>query len=248
VLAIFIEDDYPDTLDKLIEKLENGGAPKDFVHPVFGTFKAACERFQVNHDIEEAADSATMQIDFVEHTADSSGPKAVRNTTPARANAVRSAATEVLSALSAFQQATEIQNNSYVLEVEGAVNAAQGIADTLEADGDQMSALDVQAQTNATLATVELAVATGSDYDSTEAYDLGAAVLAMAAAISDLANELIEAKPPLQEFTIGADTNLLSLVHALYGSSERADEVLQLNNIPDPSLVPAGFRLQAYAI
>jgi prophage DNA circulation protein len=246
VLAVFIEDDYPDTLNQLIAKLENGGAPKRFVHPVRGEFLAACERFTVTHDAEDAADSATVQIDFAEHTDDTQGPKAVTNTTPARANAVRSGVTDVLVALSAFQAATEVQNNAYVLQVTAATNAASSIADSLEATGDDLSALDIQKQANATLAVIDAAVTTGADYDSTEAYELGAAVLAMSSAVSTMAQDLIEAKPPLQVFTVRADTNLLQFVHDLYGDSDRADEVLALNSIPDPSLIPAGFKLSAY--
>jgi hypothetical protein len=183
ILGIFIEDDYPDTMNKLIAKLENGGKPVDFVDPVFGTFKASCDHFVVTHDADEAADSATIQITILEHTEGNVGTVAVKNTTPARANAVRSRVTDVLVALSAFQEATEVQNNDYVLQVEGAMNAASSIADSLEATGDDLSALDVQKQGNATLATIEVAVATGADYDSTEAYELGAAVLAMAGAV-----------------------------------------------------------------
>lgn len=246
VLAIFIEDDYPATMNALLEKLENGGTPKEFVHPVRGAFMAACEHFTLSHDVEDAADSATIQIEFVEHTDGAQGPKAVTNTTPARANAVRSAINDVLVALSAFEEATEVQNNPYILQVTAAQNAASGIADSLEADGDNLSALDIQKQANATLATIDIAVAAGADYDTAESYDLGAAVLAMSAAVSVMSQELIEAKPPLQVFTVRADTNLLAFVHDLYGASDRADEVLALNAIADPSLILAGTKLQAY--
>jgi prophage DNA circulation protein len=249
VLAIFIEDDYPDKMDELIEKLDNGGAPKEFVHPVFGSFKAACERFTVTHDIEDCADSATLEISFAEHTEDGSGTKAIRATTPARANAVRSAAAEVLTALSAFQEATEApNNNAYVLQVTGAINAAESIAESLEATGDEISSLEVQAQTNAALAVIEEAVDAGADYDSTEAYDLGQSVLVMSSAVSTMANELIDAKPPLQERAVVADTNLLALAHDFYGDSTRADELLTLNSFPDPSLIPAGFKVLAYGV
>lgn len=247
IMGVFIEDDYPDTMNQLIAKLENGGTPVDFVDPVFGTFKASCDHFVVNHDIEEAADSATIEITILEHTEGNVGTAGVKNTTPARANAVRSRVTDTLVALSAFQEATEVQNNTYVLQVEGAMNAASSIADSLEATGDELSALDVQKQGNDTLATVDVAVAAGADYDSAEAYDLGAAVLAMSSAVAGLVQDLIDAKPPLQVYVIPADTNLLAFAHDLYGDSSRADEVLALNNIPDPSLIPAGFRMSAYA-
>lgn len=248
VMGIFIEDDYPDTMNALIAALQNGGVPKEFVDPVFGSIQAACDSWQVTHDAEDAADSATIQITFVQHTDGSTGPRAVTNTTPARANAVRSGATDVLVALSAFQEATEVQNNPYVLQVTGAVNAANGIADTFEADADDLSALDIQKQANAALATIELAVEAGADYDTAEAYDLGAAVLAMSTAVSGMAQDLIEAKPPLQIYVVVADTNLLAFAHDLYGDSSRADELLALNSFPDPSLIPAGFKVQAYGV
>jgi prophage DNA circulation protein len=248
IMGIFIEDDYPDTMNQLIAKLENGGTPLEFVDPVFGSFQAACDHFIVNHDVEDAADSATIEVTFIEHTDGNVGTVGVKNTTPARANAVRSSVTEVLSALLAFQEAIEVQNNTYVLQVEAAMNAATSIADSFEATADDLSALDIQKQGNATLATIEEAVVTGSDYDSTEAYDLGAAVLAMAASVAGLTQDLIDAKPPLQVYIIPADTNLLAFAHDLYGDSSRADEILALNSIPDPSLIPAGFRMSAYAV
>lgn len=246
ILGIFIEEDYPDTMDALIAKLENGGAPKEFVDPVFGSFQASCKRWTVTHDADDASDSATIQLDFAVHASGVQGPRAVTNTTPARANALRSSVTEVLVALSAFQAATEVQNNEYVLQVQGAATAASSIADKLEQTGDQLSAPDVQQQANATLAIIELAVESGSDYDSTEAYDLGAAVLAMSSGVSGLAQDLIDAKPPLGIQVVRADTNLLALAFDLYGDSSRADELLALNSIPDPAFIPVGFKVLAY--
>ena len=65
IMAIFIEDDYPDTMNKLAAALRGGRVCK-FVHPVFGEYNAACERFGITHDAEDAADSAMMQITLVE--------------------------------------------------------------------------------------------------------------------------------------------------------------------------------------
>lgn len=248
ILGVFIEDDYPDTMNSLLDAIENGGVPKEFVDPVFGSFQAACESFQLTHDADEAADSATIQISFVEHTDGATGPLAVTNTTPARANATRSCVTDVLVALSAFQEATDVQNNPYVLQVTGAMNAASSVADTFEADEDDLSALDVQKQANATLAVIEAAVEAGADYSTSEAYDLGVAVLALSTAVSAMAQDLIEAKPPLQVYVVVADTNLLAFAHDLYGDSSRAEEILALNSFPDPSLIPAGFKVQAYGV
>ncbi len=247
VLAIFIEDDYPTKMDELIEQLDDGGVVKEFIHPVFGAFRAACERFTVSHDAEDAADSATVQITFLEHTEDSGGLKAKRNTTPARANAVDAACQVALEALSVYQTAVEAPNNNpYVLQVQGAITAAEEIAESFESTGDEQSALEVQTQANGALATIEVAVAAGADYDTFEEHDLNAALVSMAGEVSAMAGELIAAKPPLNTYMVQADTNLLTFVHGLYGDSARADEVLALNSIPDPSLIPAGFRIMAY--
>jgi prophage DNA circulation protein len=248
VLGIFIEGDYPDTMNDLIAQLDDGGVPKDFVHPIFGTFKASCERWSVVHDVEDAADSATIQISFAEHTDEVQGPVAVTHTTPAKANSVRALAEQVTAALATFQEATEaLSTNAYVVQVNDAIEAAQGLADTLEETAADLSALEIQKTSDAALSVVNEAVEAGADYDSTEAYDLGAAVLSMSSAMSELAKGLIEVKPPLIPRRVEADTNLLALAHDVYGDSSRADEMLALNNIPDPSLIPAGFAYVAYA-
>jgi prophage DNA circulation protein len=237
ILALFIDDDYPDTMNALLAKLENGGAAKEFVDPIFGSMQMSCESFTVVHDADDAVDSAAVELSLVEDTGTNQGLQAVVSTTPARASALRLAITAVLEAVSSFQ-ATADAVTSYVSQVQGAMAAAASIADSLEATGDQLSAPEIQAQANAALATMDIAIA---DYSSPEAYDLGAALLAMSAAAAVMAQELIEAKPPLQTHPVLADTNLLSFVHDLYGDTSRVEEVLALNSIPDPSFIPAGF-------
>lgn len=239
VMAIFIEDDYPATMNKLIKQLDDGGVPKELVHPVFGTLQAACSRFTVNHDIEDAADSATVQISFEEHT-DDNGLTQATDTTPARANAVRSAAADVLVALSAFSAASE----SLQSEITSAMSSVSAIADTLESTGESLSVLQIQASVNGVLALVESPIEQVKDYDSTEKYELAAALLVSASTLSDFANDLIQARPPLSVFAVAADTNLLALAFDL---GQDPDELLALNSIPDPSLIPAGFKLSAYA-
>lgn len=244
IVAIFIEDDYPEQLNKLLAVLANGGAVKELVHPVFGKLSAAADNWTVTHDSEDAIDSAMVSIKFEISNEGSSGPLATRNTTPARANEVRSLGDSVLVALSAFQAATEIQSSSAVLAVIGAVNAATSIADSLEADAANLSTLAIQATSNGGLATCDTAIALLADYSTIEQYDLAAAVLEMSHALRALAQDLINARPPLSIIPVAADTNLLQLAHDLDADPE---ELLTLNSFPDPSLIPAGFKVQAYA-
>lgn len=244
VLAVFIEDDYPEQMESLIEQLDDGGVVKKLVHPVFGELNAACKRFVVTHDVEDARDSATVQITFVEDNDAEQSPTAVKGTTPARANEVRSLADEVLTALTTFQNSLDVQNSEIGLAVTGAANAASSIADSLEADFDTLSTLEIQATTNGGLAKCDAALVLLDDYETTEQYDLAAVVLEMSHALRDLAQDLIDQRPPLSIYTVVADTNLLALAHDLGADAE---ELLTLNSFPDPSLIPAGFKVKAYA-
>jgi prophage DNA circulation protein len=241
VMAVFVEDDYPDTMNRLLEKLRGGKVLK-FVHPIRGELQAACESWSMVHDVEDAIDSAVMRIKFAVHT-DQEGLTAAQNTTPARANAVRSLADQVLSALGDFQASLDIQNSAIGLAVTGAINAATAIADRFEATGDELSVIAIQSTTNSGLSKADDAVALLADYSTTEQYDLSAAVLAMAHALDAMAQDLIDQRPPLSTFTVRADTNLLQLAH---DTGQDAEELLSLNSFADPSLILAGSKYVAY--
>jgi prophage DNA circulation protein len=244
VTAIFIEEDYPDTMNALLAKLRNGGAVKKLVHPVFGELNASVDNWTVNHDADDALDSATISIKFEVSNEDEDAPRVVANTTPARANEVRSLGDSVLVALSAFEDALAVQNQPVAAAVIGAVNTASSIADGLEATFQDLSVLDIQAQTNGGLASCDAAIVLVADCDTTEQYELSAALSQMAAALRSLAQDLIEQRPPLSIVEVPADTNLLSLAHAIDADP---DELMALNSFPDPSLIPAGFQVNAYA-
>lgn len=244
ILAVFIEDDYPEKMYDLVNQLDDGGKVKEFVHPIFGSRQASCATFTVNHDAEDARDSCTVQISLVESIDEEVDLVPRTNTTPARANAVRSLMEEVLAALSAFEAALEVQNQPAVLAVMGAVNAFSGIVDSLEATGEDLSNVAIQASANGGLAKADEAIALIADYESTEQYNLSAALLEMSHALADMAQGLVEQRPPLSTFTVSADTNLLQLAHDLGADAE---ELLALNSFPDPSLIAAGFKVLAYA-
>ncbi len=244
IMAIVIEEDYPEKMYDLIAQLGDGGVVKKFVHPIFGELNASCARFTVNHDVEDARDSCTIAISLIEAIDEDTGPVAAKNTTPARANAIRSLGTEVLEALSAFQAALDIQNSQIGLAITGAVNAAEGMAAEMEASFSDLSTLVIQATANGVLAEIDEAVALVADYDTTECYDLSAVTLSMGHAVRDMANELIEQRPPLSTFICPDDTNILQLAH---DNGQDADELLTLNSFPDPSLILAGTKWRGYA-
>jgi len=252
IVAVFMESDYPDTMDQLIKKLEEQKI-HEFIHPIFGKKKVACDRFVVAHDAEDAADFGTVQMTLLEHT-DGEGVTVQRDPIPARANQVRTLGTEILEALSELQATLEIQNSEIGLAVIGAVNAANSVAESLEATGDDLSSIAVQATTSGAVAKVDEAITLVADYSSSEEYELSRLLCDLAGALSAMAGSLIEKRPPLQKFSVVAETNLRAWVFDKYcklGLSveeleDRVNEVLSLNSFPDPMTIPAGFSVIAY--
>jgi len=190
---------------------------------------------------------------LLEHT-DGEGVTVQRDPIPARANQVRTLGTEILEALSELQATLEIQNSEIGLAVIGAVNAANSVAESLEATGDDLSSIAVQATTSGAVAKVDEAITLVADYSSSEEYELSRLLCDLAGALSAMAGSLIEKRPPLQKFSVVAETNLRAWVFDKYcklGLSveeleDRVNEVLSLNSFPDPMTIPAGFSVIAY--
>lgn len=71
---------------------------------------------------------------------------------------------------------------------------------------------------------------------------------ALALAVTDAAEKLISARPPLVDRVVDSGANLQLLAHLWYGDFHRADELLRLNPlIKNPNLIRAGTTLRAYA-
>lgn len=263
VMAVFIEEDYPAQLWRLSEALDDG-TPGELVHPIHGTIKASCESHEVAHDAEEA-DSGTITITFIEHTEQAALVFQDRPSVAGKANETRADAADTTTAANNYLENTlstlqDTMSNAVALGSSAyaaaynttqaciaAANAAASVADTLEADGDTMSALEIQALSNQALSALDVQVKALADYETEAAYELSRQLLNTAAALGELAKLFISQKPPLMVYVVDADISLLAWVHARYQDSSRAAEVLALNVIPDPLLIPAGTSLRAYA-
>lgn len=264
VLAVFIEDDYPDTMNALIAKLDDG-TPGTLVHPVFGSIQASAEQFVVLHDAEEA-DSGTIQIAFIEHTENADEIFTGAPSIAAQANDVRTEADGVSTAAAGYVEyiltvgseaaslAVAYTTQAYLeaanfaqMATEAAIAAATA-ADTLEIKGPEMAAAEIQAYANGALSKIDAVVRALADYTTDEAYELSRSLLLTAASLQALAKVLLEAKPPLITVSVAADIPLLAWVHAFYGDSSRVDEVMLLNDFLDPLLIPAGTEVRCYAV
>lgn len=266
VLAIFVEDDYPDVMNQLIAAIDAGGV-REFVHPIWGKTKALITRASAAHNADESIDSATMQLHVEEHTESAQGPRATRTSIAAKAGALRDGVLAVFNAITIFAAAVDALEaagttlsgaqqavvDQAIADGTAAANLSADAANAFEQSADTMSADEVQAQTNGALTKCD-AVSQGLSSFTTaaaplpEQYDFAQAVVELAAQVSDLARTAAAGKPALTTYTVEADTTLLAWCHAKYGDSSRAGEVLALNSwISDPLLLPRGSEVTAYA-
>lgn len=262
ILGVFVEEDYPDTYRALKKIIDEGGI-REFIHPIDGKFKALVTRAGSDHNADDSIDSCTMQLHVEEHTEQTLGPSVSATSTAARANSVRSKVLAVLNTISLFGAAIDAlpgitktlaaTAESIVADATAAVNLAADTADTLEQTGDDLSAIEVQAAANGTLADIDAVVASISDctFNGTavpEQYDMLKGLIDTAKAMADLATAIAAGKPALTTFQVDAEISLLLWCHEEYGDSTRALEVFNLNPwMADPLLIPAGSTVTAYA-
>lgn len=72
---------------------------------------------------------------------------------------------------------------------------------------------------------------------------------ALALSITDAAEKLISARPPLVDRVVATPGNLQLLAHLWYGDFHRASELLRLNPlVKNPNMITAGTTLRAYAV
>jgi prophage DNA circulation protein len=252
VRAVFEGDDYPETMNKLIAAIDEGGVG-ELVHPVFGTIQAACTPAEVRHDAEDGCDFATVEMTFVEHTEsafvfqDTSLASSANMVRTAEA-AVDTAIAQLLDpdALAAMPDEDEARA-ACTLAAEANV-AAETVATDIETNVDDLSASDITAAVNGVLLAIDTAQTQIANYTTPEAYGLGRALIGLSSAVSEMATLAIEMKPPLiQAPPTTEPMSLLEWVHRRYGDSSRAEEVLRLNSIPDTFSIPAQARLWCYA-
>lgn len=262
ILAVFVEEDYPNKYYDLLKLIEEGGI-REFVHPIRGKFKALITRYGSEHNADDSTDSCTMQLHVEEHTEQQIGPTITATSIAARANAVRAKVLDILNLVSLFAAAIDAlpglsktltgTAESIAADVTSVANLATDTATSLEETAADLSALEIQASANSVLADTDATVARISDctFNSTalpEQYDMLQALINMAAAMADLATALAAGKPALTTFQIDADISLMVWAHEKYIDSTRADEVFALNPwISDPLVLPAGSTVTAYA-
>jgi prophage DNA circulation protein len=252
ITGVFIEDDYPDVMNALLVVLRQLG-PKEFVHPVWGPRQVTVESWRIRHDVDDAVDSAGIELTLVDVAADT---KAETGTLPALANAARDAADAARAAADALLEPSFGASATAVAaaaQVGDLADDALLAANDLEAGSESMSVAEIQSRVNSIRSRVESITSTISDYTTPEAYDMGLSLSTLSYQVSSLGDSIINSRPPLVSQRVEADIPLRTWVHEHYPGEtsdqleDRIDQVIKLNDIPDPLNIPKGTDLRCYA-
>lgn len=209
-------------------------------HPVFGAIKVACQGINgAAIDINQAINSITVPIEFIDADVDTSVAPAGVPSVEIRISDVLAAAAGFTSQASQFVTASALVT-ALVLSATEYAEAAQAV----NTDGTEGATLSTQLGTVAddTNAAIEAIEADPANDAAATAYAAVAAAEEINAACILVDEALRESRPPLIEYVVGADTDILSLASLLYGpdAQNRIDEIFQLNPGLNPYAILGG--------
>lgn len=212
------------------------GETKDLIVPTVGTVKAFAVDWPVDVDFKRMRDGIKCTLSFLEDeeemTADDVASVEV-GTLPTKATALIeegldlgfgedffSSITGLINDIASAGDYYEMQAELYQDKVDSLITACQRIDENVAELNDPKAHKVVQALAS-----------------------LGATAIAVK-------DSLVRKNKPIIDFPVGVTMSFLDVSMALYGSTERAGEILRVNRnpaIPDPFAIPPGFPLRAYA-
>jgi prophage DNA circulation protein len=213
------------------------------VHPIYGQMQVVCQGFDRSTvNLPEATDTISVPLVFVEDDQaldDTSVNQGVgaqqQNVISAVADFQGAAAPYSAPASVAASAALASAANDYAT---AAAASAQGAVDpSLET---KLGAVAFGTQAAIAAISVDpLGAGTAAIYDALAAAEVVYSVC------QDLADAVVAARPPVIELILPGTTSIALLAADRYGKDAigRIDEILSLNNIPDPTAIPAGTKL-----
>ena len=220
------------------------GATGALIHPLFGSMRAKCQSANVRHE-QSRRNAASVAAVWVEDGVNTAVPTLVSIDAAAGALSLQSAAARATADDLSGDAATALPATS------AALDDADVFAGSLdETIGELSTRLDqLGATINSALAEVD---ALATDAAGAVLDDVGRSLLR-----DDLRLTLERARtlkerterlhPQIVPREIGVHVPLASLAAELYGDPDRADDLLRVNKIRDPFLVPPGMRLKVFA-
>ncbi len=232
IQVVLFGSDYEDELAELVAILDETGSG-ELIHPIFGPVNAKCTDYVVRHDGDHR-DSATIDITFKEDAIDTPGI-IIRDTAGSTADAAFASATGVAALLNATERA------KYMAKINNALSILRSPDRVIPGLREASRALqDVQNVTN------EL-VGTYRTLTDPENFTIVRGFMDTYALFGKLFQRTASTAPPYRQEVVSAPISARALAVRLYGDASRASEIISLNNLTDPSFIPAGTALTVRA-
>lgn len=237
----FVGDNWRDQYLSLVARI--GKSPKGVLtHPSFGNVRVACQGIDgAALDVARSINSIDVPIAFITDDVDTSRDQGAENTTQTTASLIPAAISDLIV------QAAPFTSAAVVTTVAALATSAQSFADAAVAaseDGTTETNLATQLGTVAqdSEAASNAILADPANTGGAVAYEAVAACEYVAALCIDTATAYEASKPPLLQYTVASNTDVLTLASLLYGpqASARVSEILSLNRIANPYNITAG--------
>jgi prophage DNA circulation protein len=229
--AIFFGEDYLPRLVDFLQEVDKGKT-QTLRHPLLGQWEAKCTRAVVDHS-HERRDFAAVDLEFLEDGLDTTIPDVF---------SVGAAQKEMEEDITALSDATddlpvEIDTLTTLL------NDANTFIEDVDAQITDLTSRFDRIKKSAAEAVEELEQKV-ADTVNWEAVKAARRVVNSASKLKERIERLA---PRVTDFEVGSHTPLMEIAMRRYGDPERADELMRVNKIRDPFLVPPGTKLKVYS-
>jgi prophage DNA circulation protein len=224
---------WPNELVDLFEQFEQG-VTSDLVVPTIGTIRAMCTSWQKEMDVKGMRSGEIVEMEFLE---DQSSEFLVENLIQVRASTLAAQMDLLQQAAAAAGKASLFQQVlDMIATVQGYLNTAELMSSLLTAQVERLN-----------FAMQRLDALTGL-FDDSSNLVLLEAFLDTWLAIQRLLADLFRFQSiPVVDYYPPNTMSVYQVALAVYGSTDRAADVLQLNAVPNSLAIPQGTKLRVYA-
>lgn len=229
--AIFFGNDYLPLLVDFLKEVDKGET-RTLQHPLFGQWEARCVRAVVDHE-HSRRNSAAVDLEFLEDGVNTEIPDVFSVGT----------AQEALSEdITGLETANELLTEE-ISTVPTLITDAEAFIQDVD---DQVTDLTARFE-KISKAGKEAVAELEAKIDDAVNSDTVRAVRRVVDSASRLKERVERLAPSVAEMEIDNHTPMVAVAMRLYGDPARADDLIRLNKIRDPFLVPPGTRLRVYS-
>lgn len=224
---------WPGALSDLFDRFEDG-LTSQLMIPTVGPIMAMCTNWSKEMEVKSRRTGEMCELEFLE---DQSAAFLVKDLISVRTGTL-------VTKAQVLQQAVLVDPKP------GPFSQVLGMLGKLQRALDSTSLSDglYLAQVEQLVAGFQSLDATLGPFDQPGNIALLEATLEAWAAAKQLEDDILaQQSVPLIPYVVPRTMTVVDVANDLYGDPERGIEIMQINAIPDPLLIPRGFELQVYA-